>query len=213
MSAHRRQRRRHADGPRFHPLAFGGWGDYKTWAEHQFLPKPIEDLPDGDARDGDARDGDARDGDIAVEDAPPGDAQEQRLDDGDHQDVGTPIPETDPERPFVMQQSVGPRPYILPLDDDSLRIDSLISVTPEGVQMAQSPTLSDDYRLAFDMCRQPTPVIEIAARLRMPIGVVLVLVSKAIGWNLVKVLPPAEADGQPSLELIIRVYEGLRRLN
>jgi hypothetical protein len=24
----------------FHPLAFGGWGDYEVWAEHGFTPKP-----------------------------------------------------------------------------------------------------------------------------------------------------------------------------
>ncbi|MGW2153950.1 DUF742 domain-containing protein [Nonomuraea sp. NPDC001699] len=194
MSAHRRQRQRYGDGPRFHPLAFGGWGDYKTWAEHQFLPKPMEDAP-------------AEDGAVAIEEAPPEDAREQ-LDDGDQRDIGTSAPGS-----LAMEQPVGQRPYILALDEDPLRIDSLISVTPEGIQTVRSPTLSDEYRLVFDMCRQPTPVIEIAARLRMPIGAALALVSKAMGWNLVKVLPPATAEVQPSLEVIIRVHEGLRRLD
>ncbi|MEV0618507.1 DUF742 domain-containing protein [Nonomuraea sp. NPDC050404] len=178
MPAHRRRRRRDADGPKFHPLSFGGWGDYKTWAEHQFLPKPVESVPDVDTADGDARDGDVTSVDVP---------QEPQSVNGGHHDAGV-------------------------RDDGPLGVDSLIWVTPEGAMTAHSPTLGEDYRRVFALCRQPTPVIEIAARLRMPIGAALVLISDAIAWNQLKALPRAQGGEAPSLEVILRVYDGLRQL-
>ncbi|GAA1012194.1 hypothetical protein Aple_008410 [Acrocarpospora pleiomorpha] len=201
MSAHRRRRRRGADGPKFHPLAFGGWGDYKTWAEHQFLPRPIEDVPDDDVLHGEVLDGEVPD-DGRGSDATPVLVQHQQ-----------PV-----ELQPVELRPIELRPYVLALAgggtqrDAPLRIDSLISLTPEGAVTAHSSTLSEEYRQIFDMCQRPTPVVEIAARLRVPLGAALVLIGDAIGWNLLKAPPPPEIDGQPSLELIIRVHEGLRRL-
>ncbi|GAA0988561.1 hypothetical protein GCM10009555_070530 [Acrocarpospora macrocephala] len=201
MSAHRRRRRRSADGPKFHPFAFGGWGDYKTWAEHQFLPKPIEDVPDDEVLHGEVLDGEVPDHEVldavVPDGARGGDATADLV---QHQ---RPIE----LRPYVLALAGGP-----PHRDDLLRIDSLISLTPEGAITAHSSTLSEQYRQIFDMCQRPTPVVEIAARLRVPIGAAFVLIGDAIGWNLLKAPPPPEVDGQPSLELIIRVYEGLRRL-
>lgn len=221
MSRRRRQRRE-ADGPKYHPLAFGGWGDYKTWAENQFLPKPIEDGADDDALEADATAVDVtREGTL-------GDPPEPRADDGDHHGTGAspdtgPVPAADqgPPRPYLAEQPqeslpVKARPYVLTggrtRGDDLLRIDSLISVTPEGTLRAGSPALPQEYRWIFGMCREPMAVIEIAGRLRLPIGVVLVLISDSIGWNLLRAHPPAEVDGRPSVELIMRVHEGLRRL-
>ncbi|MER5627768.1 DUF742 domain-containing protein [Streptosporangium sp. NPDC002544] len=232
MSRKRRQRR-DADGPKYHPLAFGGWGDYKTWAEHQFLPKPIEDSADDDARDVDATDVDA------TQEETRGDPPEPRFDgdghhgDGHHgagifPDTG-PVPDAGPAPatdqglpgPYLVQHPqdslpVKARPYVLTggrtRGNELLRIDSLISVTPEGAWRADDPALPQEYRWLFGMCQEPMAVIEIAGRLRLPIGVVLVLISDAIGWNLLRAHPVAEVDGQPSVELIMRVHEGLRRL-
>ncbi|WP_214104294.1 DUF742 domain-containing protein [Acrocarpospora catenulata] len=194
MSAHRRRRRR-ADGPKFHPLAFGGWGDYKTWAEHQFLPKPVEDASDDEVLHGEVVQGEVLDDKALDEDPREGDAPAQLM----------PAQQPVEVRPYALAAGGTPR-------DDLLRIDSLISLTPEGAMTAHSSTLSAEYRQIFDICQRPTPIVEIAARLRVPLGAALVLISDAIGWNLLKVPPPPEIDGQPPLELILRVYEGLRRL-
>ncbi|MFF3445183.1 DUF742 domain-containing protein [Streptosporangium sp. NPDC002721] len=147
-----------------------------------------------------------------------------------------PAPMTDPDRaaphpepnsaphptphlaPYAQQDSrpVGPRPYVLAggrTGGDGLpRMDALISVTPEGTLSVENPALSPEYRRICDMCREPMAVVEIAGRLRVPIGVAMVLIGDAIGWNLLREHTPAEVDGQPSIGVITRVHEGLLRL-
>ncbi|MEV4531084.1 DUF742 domain-containing protein [Streptosporangium sp. NPDC049304] len=281
MSNGRRRRRRFADKPSYHASAFGGWGDYRTWAEHQFLPKPAEaeaeDAQDVEVEDG-ARDVEAHDGARDVEtddgvwdaevavvgqegaygapegydapegygaleryDAPEGygapegyDVPERSWADADeHHYVesspdavprATPTPATDPDwapphsTRYENENSrpVGPRPYVISggrtHGDAPLRMDTLISVTPQGTLSADDPALSPEYRWICDMCREPMAVVEIAGRLRMPIGVAIVLIGDAIGWNLLRMHPLAEVDNQPSLSIITRVREGLLRL-
>ncbi|MEU8379652.1 DUF742 domain-containing protein [Streptosporangium sp. NPDC048865] len=299
MSNGRRRRRRFADTPKYPSSAFGGWGDYRTWAEHQFLPKPAEaEADDGGTRDGGTRDAGAREddtwGDGARGDGARGD--ETRGDDtwdagaavvdsgrdgtygdpgapgaGDHRagispdaapragpapvagpgagpawgtDPGTgpapvagsgpglvpvagpgaaPVPVTGPDReaPNLVRyeqdpRPVGPRPYVLARGrtggDGLPRMDSLITVTPEGALSADNPALPPEYRRICDMCREPMAVVEIAGRLRVPIGVAAVLVGDAIGWNLLRAHTSAETDDRPSIGVITRVHEGLLRL-
>ncbi|WP_326830216.1 DUF742 domain-containing protein [Streptosporangium sp. NBC_01810] len=236
MSISRRRRRRDADKPKYHSSAFGGWGDYRLWAENQFLPKPVEEVEeeDDDTQDVEADD-DTRDVEAAVVDVGREEAHddpEEFWADVDDHHVGispdtvprvspAPIPAPDwpPPYPAPYQQDsrpVGPRPYVLTggrtSGDGLLRMDSLISVTPTGMLSVDNPALSPEYRWICDMCQEPMAVIEIAGRIRAPLGVAIVLISDAIGWNLLRVHSPAEVDGQPSIELIVRVHEGLRRL-
>ncbi|MEU8040801.1 DUF742 domain-containing protein [Streptosporangium sp. NPDC049078] len=275
MSNGRRRRRRFADKPSYHASAFGGWGDYRTWAEHQFLPKPAEEAAE-DARDVEVEDGareiEAHDGARDVEaddgvwdaevavageegthDAPEGYGAPERYDvpegydaperydvperswaDADEHHYAesfpdamprvAPAPATDPDwapssstrYEHENSRPVGPRPYVISggrtHGDAPLRMDSLISVTPQGTMSADDPALSPEYRWICDMCREPMAVVEIAGRLRMPIGVAIVLIGDAIGWNLLRVHPLAEVDNQPSLNIITRVRDGLLRL-
>jgi|GEM_PF-571321 len=254
MSIGRRRRRRFADKPNYPASAFGGWGDYRTWAEHQFLPKPVEEEPeeardvevDDGAREDDARDvetgdgaweDDARDTEEAVagEEGAYGDPGRSWADADEHHHVEStpdvvpragPAPATDLDPDWAPpyparygrenSRPVGPRPYVLSRGrtrgDTPLRMDTLISVTPQGALSVDDPALSSEYRWICDICREPMAVVEIAGRLRMPIGVTIVLIGDAIGWNLLRMHPVTEADNQPSLGIITRVHEGLRRL-
>lgn len=133
MSISRRRRRRDADKPKYHSSAFGGWGDYRLWAENQFLPKPVEEVEeeDDDTQDVEADD-DTRDVEAAVVDVGREEAHddpEEFWADVDDHHVGispdtvprvspAPIPAPDwpPPYPAPYQQDsrpVGPRPYVL----------------------------------------------------------------------------------------------------
>lgn len=203
------KRPRHASKATYHPQAFGGWGDYQTWADHDFLPKP----PEPDSADPDSAASPA--GAPEQPDSPdPADSPE---DSPDFDEPAEPVPYADP--PTLPDawgpedaEAPKPRPYVRTggrtRAAHELRLETLLST------VGGPPHLGDQTQRALrELCRAPVSVAEIAARLGVPLGVARVLISDAITARHLLVHEPAVGRGeQPSLDLLHRVAEGLRRL-
>jgi hypothetical protein len=216
----KKSHRRNADSRTYHPLTFGGWHDYQAWADHDFVPRPAEDsaaapvaTADPDDVEQAAPEESAVDEDVAAADR--------------EQEDGTPLvpqPIIDAEDDYwnSAPEDDGPattmtRPYVRTGGRASttydLRLETLLSTTRTGAAPLADPAMTTDHQLICELCRVPTSVAEIAAHLRAPLGVARVLIGDALTANL---LTPHEitrtADGRPTVELMRRVYDGLRRL-
>lgn len=89
-------------------------------------------------------------------------------------------------------------------------IEALVSTTDFGAQAGHRGT--PEVQTIIDLCREVRSVAEIAAHLRVPLGVARVLVGDLTDEGLVRVHEPGYEDGQPDLMLLERVLSGLRRL-
>jgi hypothetical protein len=95
--------------------------------------------------------------------------------------------------------------------DADLPLESLISVTDRG--RANIDALPPDLRSICRLCAEPQSVMEIAALLRIPLGVARILVSDLASMRLVIVHPNEPMQGnRPSVSLLERVLHGLHRL-
>jgi hypothetical protein len=91
-----------------------------------------------------------------------------------------------------------------------LAIEALVTTTARG----RSTTfgLVPEQRSICDLCAEIKSVAEIAALLKMPLGVARVIVGDLAEGGLVTVDQPGSNDGLPDLALLERVLIGLRNL-
>ncbi len=89
-------------------------------------------------------------------------------------------------------------------------IEALVSTTDFGTQASHRG--APETQTIVELCREIRSVAEIAAHLRVPLGVARVLVGDMADEGLVRVHQPGHEDGQPDLMLLERVLSGLRRL-
>lgn len=106
------------------------------------------------------------------------------------------------------------RPYAitggrLRLDQDEIEVESLVTTTSMG---ADARRLSFERRSIALLCRDVLSVAEIAAELRLPLGVVRLLVGDMADQGLVDLHRPAQFDDRPDLSLLERVLYGLRQI-
>lgn len=85
-----------------------------------------------------------------------------------------------------------------------------MTTTPFG--LARLPALLLEQKSIVAMCLQPQSVIEIAAALRLPVGVVRVLVADAAADRLVDISQLTMPTGALEMALLDRVLTNLRRL-
>ncbi|MEV7346608.1 DUF742 domain-containing protein [Streptomyces sp. NPDC093544] len=69
-----------------------------------------------------------------------------------------------------------------------------------------------EMRAIVELCRRMRTVAEVAALLRMPLGVVRVLLSDLADQGKIRVYGTGHGTGQPDRALLERVLSGLRRL-
>lgn len=69
-----------------------------------------------------------------------------------------------------------------------------------------------EMRAIVELCRRMRTVAEIAALLKMPLGVVRVLISDLADQGKIRVYGTGHGTGQPDRALLERVLNGLRRL-
>jgi hypothetical protein len=62
------------------------------------------------------------------------------------------------------------------------------------------------------LCREPLSVAEIAAHMKLPLGVVRVLVTDMADQGMVEVHRPSQFGTGPDVTLLERVLDGLRRV-
>jgi hypothetical protein len=101
------------------------------------------------------------------------------------------------------------RPFLLtggrtePLQD-GLRLESVVHSGPAAV----SAPLRFELRQIVDLCRSPTTVADVAARLRVPLGVAKVLIADLVSGGYATVTRHAEVP----IDVIERIRDRVRAL-
>ncbi len=91
-----------------------------------------------------------------------------------------------------------------------LEIEALVATTPGS---RPGVTLNPEQQTIAHLCSgRFQSVAEISALLRLPLGVVRVLVGDLADQGLVELYQPAPPTGHPDLALLERVLDGLRKL-
>jgi hypothetical protein len=95
-----------------------------------------------------------------------------------------------------------------------LELETLISVSDLAGAQVDLTTVQFEHRSIMEECRTPRSVAEIAALLRVPLGVARVLISDAADAGLITVhkTVSGNGDGEAHFMLMERVLSGLRRL-
>jgi hypothetical protein len=91
-----------------------------------------------------------------------------------------------------------------------LEIETLISTTERAEDLLT--TMRSEHQSVARLCQDAKSVAEIGALLRLPIGVVRVLLDDMAGLGLVTVHAVQTTDGQPDVDLLQRVLRGLSNL-
>lgn len=92
-----------------------------------------------------------------------------------------------------------------------LAVETLVSTSERGRELARLTV--PEHRSICGLCLDTRSVAEVAAYLRLPLGVVRVLIGDVAGLGLVLVHTATSAVGdRPSIEFMERVLSGLRRM-
>ncbi|URM89632.1 DUF742 domain-containing protein [Streptomyces sp. MRC013] len=83
---------------------------------------------------------------------------------------------------------------------------------PEGRPARPGGRLMPEMRAIVQVCRRMRTVAEVSALLRIPLGVVRVLISDLADQGKLRVYGTGHGSGQPDRALLERVLSGLRRL-
>jgi Protein of unknown function (DUF742) len=72
--------------------------------------------------------------------------------------------------------------------------------------------LQKEHRMIIELAARPVSLVEVGARLRVPVGVARVLVSDLAdaGFLMVHTPPPVGRDGGPATAMLQRLLDGLR---
>jgi Protein of unknown function (DUF742) len=90
-----------------------------------------------------------------------------------------------------------------------LGLETLVTTTDQGV--ASRSRLRFEQARLVDLCREPISVVEVAAQLRVPLGVARVLVSDLHAEGMLTIHRPAvTSDGRLRTEVLERLLSGLR---
>ena len=125
-----------------------------------------------------------------------------------------PAPEPgQPVEPELVTSMV--RPYVLTSGrtrpDGYLGVETLVSASP-ATPRPRRPLPDVAHRAVLDLCRRPRSVAEVAALIKVPLGVARVLISDLSRSGVLVVHRASTRDGKPSLALMNRVLDGLRQL-
>jgi hypothetical protein len=83
---------------------------------------------------------------------------------------------------------------------------------PELTGRAPGNRVAPEMQAIVELCRRMRTVAEIAALLKMPLGVVRVLLSDLADQGKIRVYGTGHGAGRPDRALLERVLNGLRRL-
>ncbi|WP_329023248.1 DUF742 domain-containing protein [Streptomyces sp. NBC_00690] len=88
-----------------------------------------------------------------------------------------------------------------------------IEAPPERPELLQgNPRVMPELQAIVELCRRMRTVAEISALLKMPLGVVRVLLSDLADQGKIRVYGTGQGSGRPERALLERVLSGLRRL-
>jgi hypothetical protein len=170
-----------------HQFHFGGWGDYQAWADHDFLPRPADPVHQVEQ---------ARRPSPAPRREPTW--QEPGLNVDVDDDPGSLV------RPYARTGGRTKPMY-------ALELETLLSI-PSHTRFDER-TLQTDHRTICGLCRDPRSTAEVAAHLRLPLGVAKILIGDLVELGVLRVHETAvKGDAPPSMDLLQRIYQGLLEL-
>lgn len=107
------------------------------------------------------------------------------------------------------------RPYALTggrvRSSTELALEAIVRVTPRGETGASDMTT--ERRQISELCADPTSIAEVSAHLRLPLGVVRVLVGDMVTEGFLDCNESAvNENNRPDLRLLERVLDGLQAL-
>jgi hypothetical protein len=105
-------------------------------------------------------------------------------------------------RPFIMTAG-RTRPL-----DERLRMETLLSATPAAL----TAPLAFEHAHIVELCRTPMSVAEIAAGLRLPVGVARVLIADLVAEHLLVIHAQVVLGVCPPQALLERIRAGVRAL-
>ncbi|MEW2811148.1 DUF742 domain-containing protein [Streptomyces massasporeus] len=89
----------------------------------------------------------------------------------------------------------------------------ITTVTAVDPQPAGAVRMQPEHGRILRLCASPVAVVELAARLDLPVSVVVILLSDLLEAGRISVHPPHPVTrATPSLQLLLKVREGLDRL-
>ena len=92
-----------------------------------------------------------------------------------------------------------------------LELETLLSTT--GRYHEHDDAISSEYHAVAALCHHPASVAEVAALLKLPLGIAKVLTGDMAATGLLAVHETASTNGEsPDLKLMERILSGLRRL-
>lgn len=109
------------------------------------------------------------------------------------------------------------RPFLLTegrvvAEEQSLPMETQLVATPEALAQLDEAHLAFERRAIIETCRVPVSLAELAARLRLHLNVVRVLVGDLHTRQLLTVHVP-RAAGSSDLDILRRVIDGLRAIH
>ena len=119
-----------------------------------------------------------------------------------------------PTAPASAERSSLVRPYAVTGGRTAPRLQlAMEALVSSATSIHQDLSILTPERQAISqLCRQVRSVAEISALLRMPLGVVRVVIGDMAAEGLLHVHQPQLEAGKPDLNLLERVLSGLRRL-
>lgn len=119
-----------------------------------------------------------------------------------------------PQQPQPSDPASPVRPYAVTGGRTAPRIKLAMEalVSSATAEQREFSHMTPEYQAISHLCRQVRSVAEVSALLRIPLGVIRVLIADMAAEGLVRVHQPALEAGRPDVNLLERVLSGLRRL-
>jgi len=196
------------------PIRFGGWTDYREWAEHDFRERSPAEEP-----------GPATQGAVVVEvltDLVPIKVLVEEENHGTRKSClmpssGIAVVDLAPEPMLESAESALIRPYVRAGVQPDAKHDLEFETVVEGARPYGTlpiKELTDDQRHVCRVCVVPQSVAEVAVAISAPLGLALTIISDCIAKGFLRVHNTVSiVDGMPSIDLLRRVYAGLSRLS
>ncbi|MER7462146.1 DUF742 domain-containing protein [Streptomyces sp. NPDC097981] len=93
-----------------------------------------------------------------------------------------------------------------------LHVETFVASLDTRASQPQAPDRMPEMPAIVEVCRRMRTIAEISALLKLPLGVVRVLVSDLADQGRVRVYGTGHGPGRPERALLERVLSGLRRL-
>ncbi|MCX5375892.1 DUF742 domain-containing protein [Streptomyces sp. NBC_00091] len=93
-----------------------------------------------------------------------------------------------------------------------LLVETFVAALDGAPAKTQTPDRMPEMRAIVEVCRRMRTIAEISALLKLPLGVVRVLVSDLADQGRIRVYGTGHGSGRPERALLERVLSGLRRL-